>query len=154
MQIHHDQFLKEQYIPLLEQINPHQVPHWGKMSYQHMLEHMIYSLEVSFQHQPVPCINEPERVTKMQAFLLSDMPFKENTKSPILGEDLKPLIYESAEEALQQLKEALHKYVKQYTEAENVLVYHPIFGTLDKPLNDALLYKHAVHHLKQFGVEL
>jgi transcriptional regulator of NAD metabolism len=90
----------------------------------------------------------------MQAFLLSNMPFKENTKSPILGEDLKPLIYESAEEALQQLKEALHKYVKQYTEAENVLVYHPIFGTLDKPLNDALLYKHAVHHLKQFGVEL
>ena len=54
MQIHHDQFLKEQYIPLLEQINPHQLPHWGKMSYQHMLEHMIYSFEVSCQHQPVP----------------------------------------------------------------------------------------------------
>ena len=154
MQIQQDQFLKEQYIPLLEKINPNQVPLWGKMSYQHMLEHMMLAFKVSSQHEPVACIHEPERVAKMQAFLLTDIPFKENTKSPLLGATLEPLIYTSIEVALQQLKEAMSTYFNQYAIQEDVLVFHPIFGTLDKQLNDALLYKHAVHHLKQFGVEL
>ena len=154
MQVHQDQFLKEQYMFLLEQINPNQEPLWGKMTYQHMLEHMMAAFQVSCQQQPVPCIHEPERVAKMQAFLLTDIPFKENTKSPLLREALEPLIYSSVEEALQQLKEAMNTYFNQYTIQEDALVFHPIFGTLDKKLNDALLYKHAVHHLKQFGVEL
>ncbi|MFM6943894.1 MAG: hypothetical protein ACKOXV_01250 [Bacteroidota bacterium] len=154
MHMQQDQFLREQYIPLLEQINPNQAPLWGKMSYHHMLEHMMVSFQVSSQHEPVACIHEPERVAKMQAFLLTDIPFKENTKSPLLGEALEPLIYTSIELALQGLKKAMSTYFNQYTLQEDVLVFHPIFGTLDKKLNDALLYKHAVHHLKQFGVEL
>lgn len=154
MQSQQDQFLKEQLIPLLEQINPNQKPLWGKMSYHNMLEHMTEAFHVSSQHEPVPCIHEPERVAKMQAFLLTDIPFKENTKSPLLGETPEPLNSSSVESALQELKKAVSTYNNQYAIQDDVLVFHPIFGTLDKQLNDALLYKHAVHHLKQFGVEL
>jgi len=34
-------FLQEKVIPLLRSADPTQQPKWGKMSFQHMVEHMV-----------------------------------------------------------------------------------------------------------------
>jgi len=41
-----------------------------------------------------------------------------------------------------------------YAANEKLQIRNPFFGDLNFEQNVALLYKHAVHHLKQFGIEI
>jgi hypothetical protein len=42
--------------------------------------------------------------------------------------------------------------VNLYEETPGLKITNPVFGDLDYGLAVNLLYKHAVHHLKQFGI--
>ena len=148
-------FLKEKLVPLLRQIPSDQPPAWGKMSLQQMIEHFSDSVrlasgKLSFHHFITP----EEHIPKAQDFIRSNKPFRENTKNPLLPEAPAPVKNGSVAHALEELQQEIDDFFTLFTNNEQHTTPNPIFGHLNYELNLLLLYKHAVHHLRQFGLEV
>lgn len=153
--MNHDKidFLQNRLVPLLSEIPSDTQPQWGKMTLQQMVEHLIDTLRIAsgrsaFQHILTPTENLP----RMQDFLMSDKPFKENTVNPMLPQDPAPVVYPGLEEAFQELQKEIDHFFAVFEANENLSTRNPIFGDLNFEMNVQLLYKHAMHHLKQFGI--
>lgn len=147
-------FLKKDFIPLLKTILVDATPRWGKMTPQQMVEHFTDSVQIAAGTFPdVPLITPAENLPKMQAFLQSDKPFRENTKNPMVPEN-PPLRHTGMAEALNELQTALDTFFESFYATENRTTCNPFFGELNFEMNILLLYKHALHHLRQFGVEV
>lgn len=83
---------------------------------------------------------------------MSEKPFKENTNNPLMGEEPSPLRYKTVQAAIGKLQQELITFLKYMRKIRNWL-FAILFGDLDFEQNVQLLHKHALHHLKQFGVE-
>ena len=148
-------FLKKDLIPLLKSIPETTVPRWGKMNLQQMVEHFADAVRIAAgSMDKAPIITPAEHLPKMQAFIQSNKPFRENTRNPLLPETPAPVRYASLPEALNELQAALDAFFEAFYNREAFTTRNPIFGELNFDLNIQLLYKHALHHLRQFGVEL
>lgn len=148
------QFLKEQYIVLLQQANTNVQPKWGKMDFQQMLEHVADFVQVSTQKQFYPLVSPPEHMPKLKEFLMSDKQFRENTKAPakIIGEEPFPHRYETVEEAKLELLAEVNYFFQLYADEPDLTAVHPVFGELNYEQWVRLHYKHVTHHLRQFGL--
>ncbi|MGE5521170.1 MAG: hypothetical protein ACM3VS_14685 [Candidatus Dadabacteria bacterium] len=150
-----EEFLKNRFIALLRQIPTETHPAWGKMTLQQMIEHFADSVRISSGKTVPPDLNTPEdQLAKYQEFLMSDRPFKENTINPLLPELPAPVRNKSSEDALQELQKELDHFFSVFNVNEHLVTLHPVFGELNYQMNVQLLYKHAVHHLRQFGVDV
>ena len=49
----------------------------------------------------------PENLERMREFMMSDKPFKENTKNPLMGEEPAPLRYKTVQAAIGALQQEL-----------------------------------------------
>jgi hypothetical protein len=146
-------FLKNEAPVLLSGLQANVTPNWGKMSAQHMVEHLGLALTVSNGNRVVEAIAVPkETIPARQQFLLSDTPMKENTKSPALPDDPLPLRYSTIEEAKEKTLVQLQKVFEVYEANAEVTLLHPVFGNLNYELQTALLYKHLTHHFRQFSL--
>jgi len=149
------EFLKNQFIPLLRQLPADTQPQWGKMTLQQMVEHFAESVALASGKITRHELATPEeQLPKYQQFLMSDKPFKENTMNPFMPEIPPPVRNKSLQDALNELREELNYFFSVFEENEHLLTHNPIFGDLNFQMNVQLLYKHAVHHLKQFGVKI
>lgn len=147
-------FLKNEFIPHLRKIAPDAKGVWGVMNGQQMVEHFIYVVKIAHGKLVSPFINEGERLEKSRMFLLSEIPFKENTKNPLLNQEGEPLKYPDINTALEKLQTELDKFFTFFENPEEKkTTQNPFFGELDFSMNVQLLHKHALHHLKQFGIE-
>ncbi|MEI6950447.1 hypothetical protein V9K67_24910 [Paraflavisolibacter sp. H34] len=150
-----ESFLRHQFLPLLERVPSDTPPAWGKMTLQQMIEHFSDSVRIASgrsQHQKV--LTPEEKLPKMQEFLMSNKPFRENTMNPLVPEVPAPVRNASEEDALAELQEELHHFFDVFEANEHLLTINPLFGPLNFQMNIQLLYKHARHHLRQFGVDL
>jgi hypothetical protein len=146
-------FLQQKFIPLLRNANPALPPKWGRMSFQHMVEHMVLVFKNANGKLKVEEMKTPtEKVQAFQDFIMSDKEFRENTKSPSFPEDPLPLHFATAEEGINKLEKEITDFVNVYEAAPGLKIRNPVFGDLDYELAANLLYKHAIHHLKQFGL--
>jgi hypothetical protein len=68
-----------------------------------------------------------------------------------MGDPL-PMHYPSMEAAISKLQTELNYFVAVYHQNPFFTIINPIFGELDFDANVQLLHKHAVHHLRQFGL--
>jgi hypothetical protein len=147
-------FLRNDFIPLLKSIPADTAPRWGKMAVQQMVEHFADAVRIAAgTAEAIPVITPAEHLPRMQAFLQSDKPFRENTRNPLLPEEPPPVRYPSMAEALNDLQAALDSFFEAFYARDNHTTQNPIFGSLNFDMNVQLLYKHALHHLRQFGVE-
>lgn len=147
------EFLKNRFIPLLKQIPSDTKPHWGKMTLQQMIEHFTDSVRISSgKTAHTDFVFPPEQLQKVREFMLSEKPFKENTINPLLPEAPAPVINISAEEAVSELQKEIHYFFTVFEKNNLQVTRSPFFGDLNYEENIHLLYKHAVHHLRQFGV--
>ena len=145
-------FLQEEFPRLLSRIDPGRSPAWGKMSLQQMIEHMSDSVRIANGRDPKDCITPPDHLPKMQAFMMSDKPFKENTPNPQIP-DTPPLPrWERVEDAIGELQQELNDFVDVFEQDKSKIITNPFFGDLNFEQWTQLLYKHALHHLRQFGV--
>jgi hypothetical protein len=55
--------------------------------------------------------------------------------------------------AIGELQQELINFFEVFENNPQLLTRNPFFGDLNFDQNVQLLYKHALHHLKQFGVE-
>jgi hypothetical protein len=154
MSIEKENFLRTRLVSYLQQLDPATPPHWGKMNVQQMIEH--YACDalrnanggLKFENIMTP----PDNLGRMREFLMSEKPFKENTNNPLMGEDPAPLRYQTVQAAIGTLQEELICFFDVYDKNPDKIIRNPFFGDLDFEQNVQLLHKHALHHLKQFGV--
>ncbi|MBV9989620.1 MAG: hypothetical protein JO301_18200 [Chitinophagaceae bacterium] len=148
-----EQFLKHEYIPLLRQLQAHQPGRWGKMDAQQMVEHMRDAFKVANGKIVLPLINtDPAVLEKARAFMLSEAPFRENTKMPLMPEEPRRHKYAGMEEAIEKLRPELEDVFTVYAADPQKVLVNPVFGDLNYEQQVHLLHKHAKHHLAQFGL--
>ena len=149
------QFLKHRLVILLRQVPSDTHPLWGKMTLQQMVEHFSDSVRIAAGKTAYTNIVTPEEhLDKMRSFLVSEKPFRENTLNPLMPEVPAPVRNRSAEEALSELKAELADFFDVFERNPIKATRNPIFGDLNFEENVQLLYKHALHHLKQFGITI
>lgn len=155
MSFEKENFLRTKLVRYLQQLDPATKPRWGKMSVQQMIEHFGGdAIRNANGRLKIPgIVTPPESLQRLREFMMSDKPFRENTKNPLLGEEPRPLRYKTIQAAIGALQQELIYFFEAFEKDHNLITRNPIFGDLDFEQNVQLLYKHAVHHLRQFGVE-
>ena len=137
----------------LDKLNPSTKQLWGKMSPQHMVEHLILTVKSSNGKLNVTFYGEPEKIPSLRRFLLSSRPFPKGFISPIIGEGLLPLRYGSLDEAKSVLKKEVADYYTFFESSPNAVFVNPTFGELNKSEWDVFHQKHFTHHFQQFGID-
>ena len=155
MSIGKEFFLRTKLVAYLQKLDPSTPPKWGKMNVQQMIEHYggdgIRSANGRIKIEKI--ISPPENLQRMQEFLMSDKPFRENIKNPLLGEEPRPLRYKTVQAAIGALQQELIYFFETFEKDPKLITRNPFFGDLNFEQNVQLLYKHALHHLRQFGIE-
>ena len=144
-------FLKTKYVPLLSSVNPDTGGAWGKMNFHQMVEHMSYSFRQANGKDKYTLVTPEENVSKMQAFLMSEKPFRENTPNVLIGDNTVPVVHPDIKDSLNELQNEINLFFEVYTQ-EGKTITNPFFGVLNYDMQIQLLHKHAWHHLKQFGI--
>lgn len=144
-------FLLHEFPALLRKLDSNAKGKWGLMNAQQMVEHLVLSVKNANGKLKLPPVNEGERLEKFRTFLFSDSQFRENTRNPLIGDPL-PLHFASMEIAINKLQSELQYLVDTFEQDPGLTTLNPIFGQLDFEGNVQLLHKHALHHLRQFGL--
>lgn len=146
-------FLKNELVPALAAIAPDRQPAWGRMNLQQMVEHLTREgFGWASGKQPQQLTTPEEHIPKMQAFLMSDKPFRENTPNSLMPEEPAPVTYADVPAALAALQSEIDYFFAVFGKEPGKKVLNPFFGELDEEMSVQLLHKHALHHLRQFGV--
>lgn len=155
MSIEKENFLRTKLVAYLQQLNPATTARWGKMSVQQMIEHYAGDAvrNASGRLKTDNILTPPGNLERMREFMMSDKPFKENTKNPLMGEEPAPLRYKTVQGAIGALQQELIYFFEAFEKEPGLITRNPFFGDLNFDQNVQLLYKHALHHLRQFGVE-
>ena len=156
MNFEKENFLRTKLITYLQRLDPSLPPKWGRMNVQQMIEHFAgdavrnASGKLKFEKMVTP----PENLQRMRDFLLSEKPFKENTINPLLPADPANLRFKTVQAAIGALHMELIYFFEVFENNPSLTTLNPFFGELNFEQNVQLLHKHAVHHLRQFGVVL
>jgi hypothetical protein len=155
MSFEKENFLRTRLVSYMQQLNPATPPRWGRMSVQHMVEHFAGDAvrNASGRLKSETIVTPAERLPKFREFMMSEKPFKENTKNPLLPEEPKALRFHTVQAAIGKLHEELIHFFEVYAKDPQLITRNPIFGDLNFEQNVQLLHKHAIHHLRQFGLE-
>ncbi len=145
-------FLKYESVSLLGKLDAEAKGNWGVMNGQQMVEHLADVVRNASGRSPLPVMNHGELLEKARAFLLSDRPFRENTKNPVAGDTPPPLLKASITDAVADLQAELDYFFHVFETDPLLTTDNMVFGKLDYAMNIQLLHKHFCHHLRQFGL--
>ena len=145
-------FLQNDFIFHLKHLAPDARGKWGVMNGQQMVEHFSASVRNASGKLKLPVVNEGEKLQKFRTFLMSETPFKENTKNPLLKETPVKSRHSTMQAAIAELQQEIDDFVSTFQKNPQHKTQNPFFGELNFEENVQLLHKHAVHHLKQFGL--
>src|SRR5262245_10448515 len=131
----------------LQSLSAESARKWGSMDVASMLQHLNLSARMTLGELPVPSVNKRAfQVFPLKHLLLYLLPFPKGAPT---APELKPVAAKSfAEEraALLQLLERIGAGPREGTGPA-----HPLFGPMTWSEWGVVTYKHADHHLKQFG---
>ena len=136
----------------IDGLTPNTKPKWGKMTPQHMVEHLSDTLKIAIGEIEIPVYTSENQLAEMRRFLMSDRALPRGVVSPAIGSDLPKLRNDSFERALTEFWKyvyAFEKYYRQNPEANHV---NPAFGNLTYPEWFQFMNKHFTHHFEQFGL--
>lgn len=153
MSIEKENFLRTKLVTYLQRLDPATPPKWGKMNVHQMAEHLADVMQVANGKLKLDIVTPAQKLPLFREFMMSEKPFKENTKSPVLPGEPLPLRTHTVQAAIGKLQEELIAFFEAFDKNPGLKTTHPVFGELDFNENVQMLYKHTLHHLKQFGVE-
>lgn len=152
---HKISFLKNELTGHLENIPADRIPAWGKMNPQQMIEHLSRdAFRVASGKVTFPLMTPEEHIPKMHEFIRSDKQFRENTVNKLMAEEPLPVVHKNMPEALAELRMEINDFFEAYQQDPGKKVVNAVFGEMDFELQVHLLHKHALHHLRQFGVTI
>jgi len=147
-----DTFLRHFLTEALAPLSADQPPRWGRMTAQQMVEHLLWTFEVSTGRAKVECPIPEARRERMKAFLYHNTPTPPDFMNPALVEGLPPLRHAGLAEARAALRVEVDRFLEQRTTAPGALHTHPIFGPIGVEEWSRTHTKHGYHHLRQFGL--
>ncbi|MCC6815134.1 MAG: DUF1569 domain-containing protein [Saprospiraceae bacterium] len=148
-------FLLNDYIRLLNTLDPEAKAEWGKMNPHQMVDHMTYSFQLGNGRIKVEKLLSPEEsIPKLQNWLLTNKPMRENINNPLVSTTPPEPRYPTFEESIAELYNEIVRFYQLFDAHENLTVLNPFYGDLDNVHYTNLLYKHALHHLRQFGIDV
>ncbi|HEY7751397.1 MAG TPA: hypothetical protein VH917_03820 [Ignavibacteriaceae bacterium] len=140
------------FLNLLGNLSPDTKSLWGKMTSQHMVEHLILSVQMGNGKLKVECFNPVEKQPSLKRFLMSERPLPKLFINPLIGPDLLPLKFKSLSEAIEILKKEIEDYEVYFERNPDAKPVNATFGELNKQEWDWFHQKHFTHHLSQFGL--
>lgn len=128
-------------------------PLWGKMTAQHMVEHLCQAVQLSNGKLEISeCMNPDEKLPILKRVLMSSRPLPQNFVNTVIGAELKPLKNENIDEAITELEKELNKIDEFFDLNTESKPINPTFGPLNKEEWIQFHKKHFTHHMKQFGL--
>ena len=138
-------FYKQELQSVLLKLEPGAQPLWGKMSPQHVVEHLTKTVKASVGKIPVKLYLEPEAAEVLkQKLIYGDMQLSPGIKSPVMGDEPPALVYPDLSSAMQELYAEMDHFRLYYAQNSEAMHTHPRMGDL----------KHAewkVFHSKHFA---
>lgn len=120
---------------------------WGTMDVVSMLQHLHLSARMTLGELEVPSANKRVfQVFPLKHLILYVFPFPKGAPT---APELKPIDAGAFEEQRAALLELLERIGSGPSEGDGPA--HPLFGPLTWREWGVVTYKHADHHLKQFG---
>ena len=146
-----DKITREELIGRISSLNENSTAQWGKMNIYQMLKHCIlYDEWILGKHNPKykqVFIGRLFGKMALKAFIGDEKPVKRNVGTL---NNLKVTESNSGDVALEKLKWVA--LIEDFENFSNPGFIHTFFGKLTKEQIGYLEYKHADHHLRQFGV--
>lgn len=136
----------------LEKLTADTKPKWGKMSAQHMLEHVGNTLVIVNSKKELPTVTPEDKLPAYRQFLMSDKPFAHDIPNQFVGENPPALRFENLETAKIKVLAALENFHKFFAENPDATPVHPFFGKLNYEEWLQFQRKHFTHHFTQFGL--
>ena len=143
---------KEMKIDLLSKLTVDQKPLWGKMTPQHMVEHLFKTYQVSISEIKLDIFSDERKISVLKKLFLGKRPLPKEFINPAIGPDLLPLEFPDLETAILELKKILLRYDIFFSKNPQIKTAHPVFGYLTKEEWDIFHQKHIEHHFTQFGI--
>jgi len=142
----------DKYINLLTKLKADTIPKWGKMSAQHMVEHLILAVQNGNGKLKLECFNPSEKLPVLKRYLLSGGPLPQGFVNPYIGDDLQQLKFANLEETINKLKKEVENYYRFFESDPEAIITNITFGPLNKSEWEVFHDKHFTHHLTQFGL--
>ncbi len=134
----------------VEELREEDQPLWGGMTAQHMLEHLVWAIELSTAATDVPCYTPVHLLERAKRFLYDTRPTPHEFRNPLLGEKPQPFRYGSMAEAKAALKQVTITFFEHFRDQPEAVHVHPLFGPLGAEEWERAHFKHCYHHLLQF----
>jgi hypothetical protein len=140
-------------IKSLNQLTPNQVALWGKMTPQHMVEHLYKTVQASIDELKLNIYTEERKVPTLKRIFLGNKELPKEFMNPAIGADLLELEFSDLQTAIVELEKIFLRYESYFREHPTAKTAHPVFGYLTKDEWDVFHHKHFKHHLSQFGLK-
>ncbi|MEJ7610324.1 MAG: DUF1569 domain-containing protein [Ferruginibacter sp.] len=130
-------------------LQPEQQAQWGKMNVAQMMAHLQKTFEVPLSEKPMPRM----MIGRLIGWMIKPKLYNETPWKPNLPTAPNFIINEERDFATEKL--GLLNLIEEFHTAgpEKIGRYpHPMFGNITKDQWGKAMYKHADHHLQQFGV--
>jgi oxepin-CoA hydrolase/3-oxo-5,6-dehydrosuberyl-CoA semialdehyde dehydrogenase len=127
-------------------------PRWGAMTAQQMVEHLQWGFEVSTGRVVLECPVPEAKRARMKPFLFNDTPMVHDFRNPALAAGLPSLRHPGLDSARAALADDIGRFLDYERSSPAAVHTHPVFGPITVEEWSRAHFKHAYHHLLQFGL--
>jgi oxepin-CoA hydrolase/3-oxo-5,6-dehydrosuberyl-CoA semialdehyde dehydrogenase len=137
----------------LHRLKPDTAAVFGKMSAQHMVEHLLLLVSISSEKRPEKLYFREEKAEKFKSFTIySDREMMVGFRAPMIPETPGPLSFDSLSAAIDQLRTELDDFDLFFRDHPSAKPVNPVMGPLDHGEWIIFHNKHFTHHFKQFNL--
>ena len=145
------QFMTEQVMELLKNLQSDTEPNFGLMTPQHMIEHLTWTLKSATKRKGTPSGAPTKSQLGFQRFISKGAIF-EHRPSDKTKADLPELKYGSLEEAIEQIPVAINRFYNHFEANPDFKSYSDFIGELDFEQLELFHSQHYKFHFWQFGL--
>jgi oxepin-CoA hydrolase/3-oxo-5,6-dehydrosuberyl-CoA semialdehyde dehydrogenase len=144
-------FLTQDIPEAVKKLNQDKIPLWGKMTPQHMIEHLTQSVLAS----TIFTLTAPRPLSNFQLeakkrLIQSTEPFPRGLQNPIFQYGLPPYEHSTIEIAKEKLIEKIHLFFKVFEAKPEATSFNLFLGDLTFEELQIFHTKHFTHHFSQF----
>jgi hypothetical protein len=137
----------------LEKLNEHSTANFGKMTPQHMVEHLIFSLRFSNGKMPQKLMLDESTSKNIKEFVINtDKELPIGFKAPMLTDELLNIYFPNLDSAKKQLEKEISEFYEYAEQNPSQKPINPTMGELDFEEWNKFHNKHITHHFNQFGI--